>query len=130
MGATTVATAAMVATDMVATVEVMATMARGPLMPSPRLMLLLSPDTATTAATAVVTMAAMAMVATVEVMATTARGPLMPSPAMATMAVATAMVDTVAVMAVTATDVTATTDKSRANSAMSTAREFCTVPGR
>merc|ERR1719384_2463214 len=50
----------------------MATTARGLLMPSPRLRLLLS-----------------------EVMATTARGPLMPSPAMATMAVATAMVDTV-----------------------------------
>merc|ERR1711981_726327 len=109
---------------MVATVVVMAvdTTARGLLMPSPRLMLLLRLDTA-------MAVMAVAMEATVVVMAVTAvatdtaRGRLRPSPAaaMAVTAVATdtargllrpspatAMAVTVAAMAVTAVDTAAT----------------------
>merc|ERR1719245_2610431 len=71
-------------------------MARGLLMPSPRLRLSLSPDTATGATAMVATMAVMAMAVTAM-----ARGPLRPSPDTATGA--TAMAATVVVMAATAT---------------------------
>merc|ERR1719322_1908385 len=107
------ATGATAMVDTAATVDTVVAMAatamaRGLLMPSPRLRLSPSPDTATGATAMVATMAVMAMAATA-----TARGPLRPSPdtatgatAMAATAVAmasTAMVDTVVVMAATAT---------------------------
>merc|ERR1711884_488168 len=111
------------ATAMVDTVVAMAAtaMARGPLMPSPRLRLSPSPDTAT-GATA---MAATAMVATmvVVVMAATAtvRGPLMPSPDTATGA--TAMAAMVATAATAATAMVAvTTDKFAASALCSCQR--------
>merc|ERR1712244_191131 len=99
------ATVAMVATDMVATT------ARGLLMPSLRLRPRLSPDMVMAVDTDTVATAA-AMVATV---ATTARGLLMPSLRLmlllrlspATVTVDTAMVVTVVVMVATAADTTA-----------------------
>merc|ERR1712066_980872 len=91
---------------MVATVVVMAvdTTARGLLMPSPRLMLLLRPATAMAAAMVVTVVVMEATVAVMEV-TDTARGLLSPATAMAVTAAATVVMAATATAGATATGV-------------------------